>query len=145
MLGILVSVIVLLILLICGLALPLVFFAATIFMVLLGGVDPSFSIPYGYSKINSLTILVVPLFMIAGAFMENSGIGASLLNFAERFVGRIKGGIGVACVVACASFGAISGSANAALTTLSPVCFPKLYEVGYREGEACSLLASASI
>jgi len=145
MTGIIVSIVILLVLLIAGIALPLVFFAATIFMVLLSGVDSSFVIPYGYAKINSLTILIVPLFMIAGAFMESSGIGASLMNFSERLVGRIKGGVGVASVVACAIFGAISGSANAALTSLSPVCFPKLYEAGYREGEACSLLASSSI
>ncbi|WP_368234112.1 TRAP transporter large permease [Anaerotruncus rubiinfantis] len=146
MTNIIISIIILLILLLLGLALPLVFFAATIFMILSSGSDPSFVIPYGYGKINSLTILVVPLFMIAGAFMEQSGIGDKLLTASERLVGsKVKGGIGVACCIACAIFGAISGSANAALTTLSPICYPKLYARGYHKGEACSLLASASI
>ncbi len=144
--NILISIVLLLVLLLFGLPLPLVFLASTIFMVISSGVDPSFVIPYGYNKINSLTILVVPLFIIAGAFMQESGIGDKLLSAAERLVGRkVKGGIGVAVCIACAVFGAISGSANAALTTLSPICYPKLYARGYKRGFACSLMASASI
>lgn len=141
-----ISILLLLALLLFGLPLPLVFFASSIYMVLVTGVDPSFAMPYGYNKINSLTILVVPLFIIAGAFMQESGIGDKLLSSAERLIGKnVKGGIGVAVCIACAIFGAISGSANAALTTLSPICYPKLYERGYTKGFACSLMASASI
>ena len=54
--NILISIVLLLVLLLFGLPLPLVFLASTIFMVISSGVDPSFVIPYGYNKINSLTI-----------------------------------------------------------------------------------------
>lgn len=146
MTNVVISIIILLALLLFGLPLPIVFFTATIYMVISSGVDPSFAIPYGYNKINSLTILVIPLFIIAGAFMQESSIGDKLLSAAEKLVGRkVKGGIGVAVCIACAIFGAISGSANAALTTLSPICYPKLYARGYSKGFACSLMASASI
>ena len=120
MTNVVISIIILLALLLFGLPLPIVFFTATIYMVISSGVDPSFAIPYGYNKINSLTILIIPLFIIAGAFMQESSIGDKLLSAAEKLVGRkVKGGIGVAVCIACAIFGAISGSANAALTTLS--------------------------
>jgi len=140
-----ISIFILLVLLLIGIALPLAFFASTIYLAFAMGLDTSFIIPYGYNKINSLPLLIVPLFIIAGAFMEQSGIGEKLLDAAGRIVGKIKGGIGIVVCIACAIFGAISGSANAAMTSLAPVAFPKMYESGYDKGMACSLLASSSI
>ena len=87
-----ISLIVLIILLILGLPIPLVMFGTTLFLVACGGYSIDFLFPNAYSKLNSMTMVAFPLFIIAGGFIEKGGIGEHLVNFVNLFLGRIKGG-----------------------------------------------------
>ncbi len=131
--------------LIIGCPIPLAFFSSTLTIVLLGGYDFQFLFPYGYNKASSIILCAIPLFVLAGAFMEKGGIGESLVDFVGSFVGRIKGGLGIVMVISCALFGAISGSGFATLSCIGSIMLPRMYAAGYPRGHCSALISSASV
>lgn len=141
----LIGVAILIILLIIGVPVPFSFAAAMVFMMVVGGYDSSMALHFGYYKLNSLILLAMPLFIMAGGIMGEGGIGERLVGFIEVFVGRVKGGLGAVGVVACAVFGAISGSASAALCAIGSIMFPQMNERGYPIGHSAALISCASV
>lgn len=142
---VLVAAAVLILVLIIGAPIPLAFFASTLTIVLMGGYDFHFLFPYGYNKASSIILCAIPLFVLAGSFMEKGGIGESLVDFVGSFVGRIKGGLGIVMVVSCALFGAISGSGFATLSCIGSIMLPRMYAAGYPRGHCSALISSASV
>ena len=130
-------------LIVLGIPIMYAFLAAVFLMAFYLGYDPTFLLSYGYDATNAVVLLCVPLYVCVGSIMEKSNIGASLVDFVDLFVGRIRGGLGVVAVVACAVFGSISGSSTATLTCIGSVVLPKMYENGYPRGHAAALLANA--
>ena len=102
-----VALIILLIMLIIGMPIPLAFLASAGSICFLGDYDPSFLMVYGYNKINSILLLTIPLFVLAGSIMDNGGIGEKLIGTVEKRVGKVKGSLGIVAVVSCAVFGAV--------------------------------------
>jgi len=141
---IVITLLILFVTLIIGVPVPFAFGASVIYMVMVFGFDPGFLLPAGYSKMSAIVLLAIPLFIMAGGLMEKGRIGGSLVGLVELFVGKIKGGLGVAAVVSCAVFGSISGSAAATLSCIGSIMFPKLYEANYPKGHAAALIANAS-
>ncbi len=135
----------LVIFLLLGIPIPFVFLAVVIYLVFTLGYDPSFLLPYGFSKLNNIVLLAIPLFVLAGGVMSVGGIGEKIVNFAEIFIGKVKSGMGYVTILACAIFGAMSGSAAAALTSIGKIMMPRLLEKGYSKGFASSLIANASV
>ncbi|SMY12653.1 TRAP transporter large permease [Brevibacterium jeotgali] len=132
-------------LLIVGVPVFWTFLGVTLFLVVSLGYDPNFLLPYGYSQLNSSLLLAIPLFIIAGKLIERGGIGDVIVEWTELLIGRVKGGLGVTTVVACAVFGSISGSALAALSTIGSIMFGKLHRANYPRGFATALVANASV
>ncbi|HET7298366.1 MAG TPA: TRAP transporter large permease subunit, partial [Burkholderiales bacterium] len=66
-----------------------------------------------FSFIGRYSLMAIPLFIFAGFLMERTGLVSQLFRFADSLVGWMPGGFGVATVVACVLFGAISGSSVA--------------------------------
>jgi tripartite ATP-independent transporter DctM subunit len=77
--------------------------------------------------------------------MSESGIAKYLLDFVDVFVGRIKGGLGVVAIVACAVIGAITGSSFTGIAATAPIMVPRMVEKGYPRGYAAALITDASI
>jgi len=142
---VLIAVIVLIVVLLLGVPIPFAFFASSFSIVALGGYDYSFLMPYGFSKVSSIILVAIPLFILAGNLMEDSGIAESLINFVDMFVGRIKGGLGIVMVVSCALFGAISGSGFATLSSIGAIMLPRMAKAGYPRGVSAALISSASL
>ena len=90
-----IDLIILVLLLVLGVPLPFCFGGALLFLSLFADVSISGLMIWGFGMITSLVILSAPLFFFAGAIMGESGIGKSLFDFIDTFVGRIKGGLGV--------------------------------------------------
>ncbi|MGD9772093.1 MAG: TRAP transporter large permease [Parabacteroides sp.] len=130
-------------LIITGVPIMYAFMAASLGLVMLLGLDPSFIISYGYDGTNAVVLLCVPLYVCVGTIMAKSDIGKALIDFVEMFVGRIRGGLGIAGVFASAIFGAISGSTTATLTCIGPIVIPKMIEDGYPRGHAAALITNA--
>lgn len=142
---IVIALIVLLITLIIGVPIPLAFLASAVSICFLGGYDPSFLMAFGYNKTNSILMLTIPLFVLAGAVMDKGGIGESLISSVERFVGGFKGGLGVVTVIACAVFGAVSGSSSATISCIGSIMIPRLKKNGYPDGLIGALVASSGV
>lgn len=142
---VLISIVILIVVLLIGVPIPFAFFASTLSIVILGGYDYAFLIPYGYNKASSIILVAIPLFILAGSLMEKGGIGESLVNFVDVFVGRVKGGLGAVMVISCALFGAISGSGMATLSCIGSIMLPRMYKAGYPKGISSALISSASL
>lgn len=140
-----VALIILLIMLIIGMPIPLAFLASAGSTCFLGDYDPSFLMVYGYNKINSILLLTIPLFVLAGSIMDNGGIGEKLIGTVEKRVGKVKGSLGIVAVVSCAVFGAVSGSSSATLSCIGSIMTPRLKRNGYPEGLIGALLASSGV
>jgi C4-dicarboxylate transporter, DctM subunit len=88
-------------------------------------------------------IIAIPFFVLAGNLMTNGSIARRLIDFARAVVGPVPGGLGVAGVVACAIFAAISGSSPATVIAIGSILFPMLVKQGYSERFGLGLLTTA--
>lgn len=138
------SLIALVMLLLIGVTVPLAFGGVMIFLASFGDFDVSGYLPSGHWKMNSIVLLAIPLFIIAGAIMERGRIAEPLVRLAELLVGHIRGGLSVATVIASGIFGSISGSGSATLTCIGGVMMPHLRRARYPEGLSAALIANAS-
>ena len=128
-----------------GVPIPFAFFSSAAYLIFQGGYDPSFLLPYGFAKMNSVVLLTIPLFIMAGGVMDKGGIGDKLIDVVDVIAGRIRGGLGVVCVITCAIFGAVSGSSSATVSCIGSIMMPKLKRAGYPTGHAAALLASSGV
>jgi len=109
------------------------------------GLDPRFAIPGAFRAIESYTLLALPLFIMAGGLMRDADISRRLVAFTMSILGRVRGGLGVVCVVTCTIFGAISGSASAAIAAIGSVLIPEMVKRGYPRGYSTGLVAASSM
>ena len=135
----------LLILLLVGVPLPYCFAGALIFMVITCGIPIKSLMVWGYTQMISTSLMAVPMFIIAGNFIAESGIAEKLGNLARVFVGKVKGALGCICVVVCGIMGAISGSAFTGIAALGSIMIPELEKEGYSRGFSTSLVTCSSI
>lgn len=135
----------LLVLLLLGVSLPYCFAGALIFMVGFCGIPIKSLFVWGYTQMVSTSLMAVPMFIIAGNLIAESGIASKLIELAKIFVGRIKGALGCICVVTCGILGAISGSAFTGIAALGSIMIPELEKEGYSRGFATSLVTCSSI
>ena len=95
---------------------------------------------------DSWILLAMPLFILAGGLMNETGISARLIDFAKAIVGHLRGGLAMVNVVASMLFGGISGSAVADTAALGSVLIPAMAKEGYsKEISAAITSSSASI
>lgn len=140
------ALVILLVCLFIGVSIPLSFLASTAVIVYLGGYDSVFLFSYGFSKMSSILLMSIPLFVLAGSIMNRGGIGEKLIESIEKTgICRIKGGLGAVTAIACAVFGAVSGSASATLSCIGSIMSPRLVENGYEKGFVGALISSCSV
>jgi C4-dicarboxylate transporter DctM subunit len=96
-----------------------------------------------FSFIGRYSLMAIPLFIFAGFLMERTGLIAQLFRFADSLVGWMPGGFGVATVLACVLFGAISGSSVAMAAAMSVIAIPEMTKRGYPPWLAGGLVATA--
>ncbi|MBE7558727.1 TRAP transporter large permease [bacterium] len=94
---------------------------------------------------NSFVLLCIPFFVFSGLLMGRGGIARRLVDFANALVGRFRGGLGYVNVLACMFFGAISGSAAAATSSIGTALIPEMRKEGYdREFSAALTMTAAT-
>ncbi len=81
--------------------------------------------------IDSFSLLAIPFFIISGLIMGKGGMARRLIDFASALVGRFPGGLGYVNVITCMLFGAISGSAAAAVSSVGGFMIPEMTRKGY--------------
>lgn len=97
-----------------------------------------------FSSLDSFALLAVPFFILSGVIMNNGGIATRLVNFAKLFTGRIPGSLSYTNIAGNMMFGAVSGSAIAASTSIGGVMVPMSAKEGYNRDFASAVnIASA--
>jgi C4-dicarboxylate transporter DctM subunit len=96
-----------------------------------------------FSFIARYSLTAIPLFIFAGFLMEKTGLIKQLFGFADSLVGHLPGGFGVATVIACVLFGAISGSSVAMAAAMSVIAIPEMKKRGYPDWLSGGLVATA--
>ncbi|OGR28848.1 MAG: C4-dicarboxylate ABC transporter permease [Desulfobacterales bacterium RIFOXYA12_FULL_46_15] len=86
-----------------------------------------------FSAMDNFVLLAIPFFILAGAIMTRGGIARKLIRFVDALVGWFPGGLGMAGVLACIFFAAISGSSTATVVAIGSVMIPALTKAGYGE------------
>ncbi len=92
--------------------------------------------------VTDYTFGVIPMFMLMGAFVSVSGVSRELFRAANAFIGHLRGGLGVATVLACGGFAAICGSSVATAATFSAVAYPEMRRFGYPQSFATGVIAA---
>ncbi|MFT3734088.1 MAG: TRAP transporter large permease [Rhodocyclaceae bacterium] len=95
-----------------------------------------------YGRVSVYDLSVIPLFMLMGAFAVQGGLSKALFDFANALLGRFKGGMAMAGILACAAFGSISGSTVATTATIAQVAYPEMRRIGYTGRLATAVLAT---
>lgn len=95
------------------------------------------------SNIDSTTLMAVPFFFLAAAFMESGGIVRRLVGLATAMVGHLRGGIGMTGVLACMFFAAISGSSGATVAAVGGIMIPAMIAHGYSKRYAVGSMTTA--
>lgn len=93
-------------------------------------------------KTSSYTLSVIPLFILMGHFATKAGLSAALFEFARFWIGHVRGGLGMATVVACGAFGAICGSSLATGATMSRIALPEMRAARYAAPMSGGILAA---
>lgn len=96
-----------------------------------------------FNGINNYTLLAVPLLILSGRLMHAAGIAQLMVDFAQVLVGRVRGGLGAANVVASFLFGDISGSAVSDTAAIGSLMIPQMKARGYH-GDFCAALQGAA-
>ena len=92
--------------------------------------------------VTDYTFGVIPMFLLMGAFVSNSGMSRELFKSAHAFAGHLRGGLGFATIIACGAFAAISGSSVATAATFSAVAYPEMRRFKYPEGLSAGTIAA---
>jgi C4-dicarboxylate transporter, DctM subunit len=102
----------------------------------------SFLNSQAFARFASYDLSVIPLFILMGHFATQGGISKALFGFAAAVMGRFKGGLAMAAILACAAFGAICGSSVATAATITGVALPEMKRHGYSGRLATGTLAA---
>ena len=94
-------------------------------------------------QLNSTTLMALPLFVMAAAFMRRGGVAQALVDLSAAWLGGIKGSLGLVAVVSCALFAAISGSSVATALAMGTILLPAMLERGYPRGFALGVLGAS--
>lgn len=92
-----------------------------------------------YTGLESLPLVAVPCFMLAGAIMETGGLSKRLIDVAVKLTAHTTGGLGTVTILACLFFGAISGSAPATAAAIGGIMIPFMVREGYERSYAGGL------
>ena len=95
-----------------------------------------------FARFASYDLSVIPLFILMGHFATQGGISRALFQFAASVMGRFKGGLAMAAVLASAAFGSICGSSVATAATITGVALPEMKRHGYSGRIATGTLAA---
>ncbi len=97
-----------------------------------------------YSGATSFPLIAIPLFILAGAIMNASGISRRLIAFASAMLGFIRGGLAMVSIGASLFFAEISGSAVADISALGSILIPAMKSKGYPAPLAAAILSSSA-
>ena len=97
------------------------------------------------SGMNIFSFLAIPFFIFSGELMLYGGVAERIVAFAKSLIGHVRGGLGMANVVACTLFGGVSGSPVADVSAMGAVMIPMMKKEGYHADYAVNVTTHASL
>jgi len=143
--GALIAIFAVVLLMMIGVPVVFSFAAMTLVLSILYEVDISSLMTTGYWSVNSVILVALPLFVMTGYLMQTGGIARHLVQFVEAIVGKSRVGMGTSMVVACGVFGAISGTASAAVASIGSIMINPMEKHGYSRPYTSALLGVSSL
>jgi len=89
------------------------------------------------------TLLAIPFFILSGAFMTTGGVARRMVHFANACIGHLRGGLGMASVLACMLFAAVSGSSPATVVAVGSIVIAGMVRSGYSKEFAAGVICNA--
>jgi C4-dicarboxylate transporter DctM subunit len=96
-----------------------------------------------FTGIEKFEIMAIPFFILAGNFLTHGGVARRMINFATACVGHLHGGLGLAGVVACALFAAVSGSSPATVVAIGSIVMPAMVAQGFPKSFGAGVISSS--
>jgi tripartite ATP-independent transporter DctM subunit len=118
--------------------------SSLVYSLISGNIPLAMLVQTTFGGLTSFPLLAIPLFMLAGNLMNAGGITPDLVGFARLLMGHIRGGLGLATILACAIFSAISGAAVATAVAIGVVMIPAMKRAGYEEDVSAAVTSVAS-
>jgi C4-dicarboxylate transporter, DctM subunit len=113
------------------------------YLFILSSVDPKMVGLKLFTSIDRFEIMAIPFFILAGNFLTSGGVARRMIDFATSLIGHWYGGLGLAGVVACALFAAISGSSVATVVGIGSIILPAIVENGYPPRFGAGVIATS--
>jgi tripartite ATP-independent transporter DctM subunit len=111
----------------------------------LGNVPANYIVAQRMSNgIASFPLLAIPFFILAGNLMGDGGMARRLVDFAAALVGGYRGGLAYVSTLTCMLFGAISGSATAAVSSVGGMMIPEMQRQGYHRAFSVAVTTTAA-
>ncbi|MDR1786682.1 MAG: TRAP transporter large permease [Spirochaetaceae bacterium] len=95
--------------------------------------------------VDSVTMMALPFFVMAGELMNRGGLTKRIINFCNIFVGRVRGGLGYVTILACLMFASLVGSAVASTAALGAILIPMMADSGYNRAKSAGLVAAGNM
>jgi len=96
-----------------------------------------------YETSDHYTLMAIPYFVLAGAFMTTGGVAQRMIRFAVAAVGHFHGGLAIASVMACVMFAAVSGSSPATVVAVGSIVIAGMVRSGYPQPFAAGIICNA--
>ena len=111
---------------------------------LLSGTTPALNLLANVplSVLTNYNLIVIPMFILMGAFASHSGMSTELFKAGRAWLGHRRGGLALASIAACGGFSAINGSSVATAATMTQVALPEMRRAGYHPGFSAGLIAA---
>jgi C4-dicarboxylate transporter, DctM subunit len=113
------------------------------YLFILSSVDPKMVGLKLFTSIDRFEIMAIPFFILAGNFLTSGGVARRMIAFATSLIGHWYGGLGLAGVVACALFAAISGSSVATVVGIGSIILPAIMQQGYPPRFGAGVIATS--
>ena len=113
------------------------------FMFTMTNVDPQAVALKLFTGIEKFEIMAIPFFILAGQFLTHGGVARRMIDFASSMIGHWYGGLGLAGVMACALFAAISGSSVATVVAVGSIILPAMEKAGYPKRFGAGVIATS--
>jgi C4-dicarboxylate transporter, DctM subunit len=95
-----------------------------------------------FRGVDQFPLLAIPCFVLAGSIMESSGVTRQIIDVVKKPAGILHGGLGVATILACMFFSAISGSGPGTVAAVGSIMIPSMLKQGYDKGYAGAVASS---
>ncbi len=96
-----------------------------------------------FTGIEKFEIMAIPFFILAGNFLTHGGVAKRMIRFATSMVGHWHGGLGLAWVMACALFAAVSGSSPATVVAIGSILLPAMVKAGFPKNFGAGVIATS--